>query len=120
MPIFVKSLKAFGIIGGVLVLFVSLNLFSGRHSLFLWAASSSLLLPVAFWFRLGFKKWCVALLLVALGLAVSPIDITVTRLERPGLRLLPISYGIGCQPGTACYGCIVPANPAHKAIVLSY
>ena len=115
-----KALKGSGIIGGVLLVFLSLDLFSGRHSLFLWAISSSALLLVAFWFQLGFKKWCVCLLLVALGLAVSPVDITITRLEKPGLRLLPISYGYGCQPGTACYGCIVPPNPPRKALVLSY
>src|SRR6516164_3298215 len=104
VPIVDKSLKVLGIVGGVLVLFVFIGLFSGRHSLFFWAISSSILLPVAFWFRLGFKKWCVSLLFVALGLAVSPIDITIMRLETPGLRLLPISYGLGCQHGTACYG----------------
>ena len=120
MPIVIRTLKALGIIGGVFALFGSLNVFSGRHSLFLWAIFASLVLPLAFWFRLGFKKWCIFSLLIALGLTLSPIDITVMRLEKPGLRLLPISYGLGCQPGAACYGCIVPPNPARKAVVLSY
>src|SRR5215470_8625902 len=120
MPHFVKCLRAFGIVAGVIVFFLVLSTFSGRHSLFFWAILSSLLLPVAFWFRMAFKKWCLSMLVVALGLSMSPVDITVMRLERPGLRLLPISYGIGCQPGTACYGCIVPPNPARKAVVISY
>jgi hypothetical protein len=120
MSILAKLLKTFGIVGGVAVLFFSLSLFSDRHSLYYWAVSSALILPVIFWLRLGFKKWCAGLLFIALGLAASPIDISVTRLARPGVRLLPISYGIGCEPGTACYGCIVPPYPARKAIVISY
>jgi hypothetical protein len=117
---FAGSLKTLGIVGGVLAFFLILGFLSGRHSLFLWAVLFSLLLPLAFWFRLGFKKWCVASLLIAFALAISPIDIVITRLERPGARLVLISYGIACQPGTVCYGCLVTANSPRKALVLSY
>jgi hypothetical protein len=116
MPGFARSLKALGIVAGVLALFLVLPF---RHSLLLWAVVFSLLLPLAFWFRLGFKKWCAASLLIALALAISPIDIGIMRLERPGVRLLPVSYGIACLPGTFCYGCLV-VNPPRKALVLSY
>ena len=120
MPVFLKALKALGIILGVLTIFIVVSAFSGRESLFYWTILSSLLLPVTFCLRLGFKKWCASFLVIALGLAVSPIDIQVTRLQRPGVRLLPVSYGIGCEPGTACHGCIIPRNPPRKAVVISY
>jgi hypothetical protein len=114
-----KPLKVLGIIAGVLGLFLALYYFSERRSLLLWAAVFSLLLPLAFWLRRGFEKCCAAGLLIALALAISPIDIVIMRLEAPGLRLLPTSYGIVCQPGTFCYGCIVH-NPPRRALVLSY
>ena len=120
MGVFARSLKTLGVVGGVLALFPILFLFSERHSLLLWALLFSLLLPLAFWFQLGFKKWCVASLLIALALVISPIDIVIMRLERHGVRLLPISYGIVCRPGTVCYGCVVTANSPRKALVLSY
>jgi hypothetical protein len=114
------SLKALGIVAGVPALCLLLCFFSGRQSLFLWAGMFSLLLPLAFWFQLGFKKWCAASLLIAFTLAISPIDIVIRRLDKPGLSLLPISHGDVCQPGTACYGCIIAPNPPWKALVLSY
>ena len=117
---FVRALQALGIVAGVFAFFLILEFFSGRRSLFLWAVAFSMLLPLAFWFRLGFKKWCVASLLVALALAASPLDIVILRLDRPGVRLLPISYGIACQPETACYGCIISAHPPKRALVLSF
>jgi hypothetical protein len=120
MPGFARTLKALGIVAGVLAIFLVLLYFSLRHSLVLWAVVFSLLLPLAFWFQLGFRNWCAASLLIALALAISPIDIVIMRLDKPGLRLLPVSYGIVCQPGTACYGCIVTANPPRKALALSY
>jgi hypothetical protein len=115
-----KSIKVLGIVAGVLAVFLVLISVSGRYALLLWAVVFSLLLPLAFWFRLGFKKCCTTSLIIALAMAISPIDIVIMRLERPGLRLLPISYGIVCEHGTACYGCIVPLNPPRKALVLSY
>ncbi|HSK43081.1 MAG TPA: hypothetical protein VLA83_04245, partial [Candidatus Binatia bacterium] len=81
---------------------------------------AAFLLPLAFWFRLGFRKWCIAFSVVGISLAISPIDFTIQYSGKKGLYLLPISYGIGCQPGTACYGCILPPNPPRKALVLSY
>jgi hypothetical protein len=117
---FPRSLKAVGIVAGVLALLIVVSFFSFRHSLFLWAVVFSLLLPLAFWFRVGFEKWCAASLLIALALAISPIDIVIMRRDRPGLSLQPVSYGIVCQPETACYGCVVLANPPRKALVLSY
>jgi hypothetical protein len=114
------TIKALGIVAGVFAFFLFLAYFSDRRSLFLWAVVFSTLLPLAFWFRLGFKRWCVASVLIAFGLAASPIDIVILKLDRPGVRLLPISYGIACQPETACYGCIISANPPRKALVLSY
>jgi hypothetical protein len=120
MPGLARFLTALGIAAGVLALFLVFIYFSFRHSLLLWAVVFLPLLPLSFWFRLGFKKWCVASLLIALALAISPIDIVIMRSDKTGLRLLPVSYGIACQPGTACYGCVVMANPPRKALVLWY
>jgi hypothetical protein len=120
MGYLIKSLKVLGIVAATFVFFFVLDLLSGRSLLSHWMILSSLVLPVAFWFRLGFAKCCLASLLIALGLAASPIDFMVRNSDRPGLRLLPTSYGYGCQPGTACYGCLVPPNRARKAIVLSF
>ena len=117
---FSRSLKAVGIFAGVLAFFIVASFFSFRHSLLLWAVVFSLLLPVAFWFRAGFKRWCAASLLIALALATSPIDIVIMRRDKPSLSLLPVSYGHVCHPGTACYGCVVLANPPRKPLVLSY
>ena len=117
----VRPLKALGIVAGVVALFLVLSIyFSFRHSLLLWALVFSLLLPSAFWFRLGFKKWCAASLLIAFALAISPIDVVIMRSDKPGVRLLPVTYGIACPSGTACLGCVVMANPPRKALVLSY
>jgi hypothetical protein len=92
-------------------MFLSISTFSSRHALFLWFLLAVFLLPLAFWFRLGFTKLCIAFLVVATGLAMSPIDFTIKYSGKRGLHLLPISYGIGCAPGTACYGCIIPPTP---------
>src|SRR6476646_7257867 len=116
----VKPLKALGVVAGILASFLSISMFSSRYSLFLWLLLAAFLLPLAFWFRLGFKKLCIAFAIVAAGLAISPIDFTIQSSGKRGLQLLPISYGIGCKPGTACYGCIIPPNPPRKALVLSY
>ncbi|HZI58522.1 MAG TPA: hypothetical protein VFF39_17205, partial [Verrucomicrobiae bacterium] len=68
----------------------------------------------------GFVKWCVAFSVVAVSLAMSPIDLTIQHSGKRGLRLMPISYGFACEPDTACYGCIIPPNPPRKALVLAY
>jgi hypothetical protein len=120
MAMLIRSLKAFGIVAGVVVFFVAITTFSSRYSLFYWALLSVFFLPAAFWFRLGFKKWCIALSVIAVGLALSPIDFAIQKSDRRGLQLLPISYGFACMPDTACYGCIIPPNPPRKALVLSY
>ena len=117
---FSRSLKAVGIFAGVLAFFMVITFFSFRHSLLLWAVVFSVLLPVTFWFRAGFKRWCTASLLIALTLAISPIDIVIMRRDKPSLSLLPVSYGDVCHPGTACFGCVVLANPPRKVLVLSY
>src|SRR5262249_40197451 len=120
MGYLIKSLKVSGIVAATFLFFFVLGSVSFRASLSYWMILSSLVLPVAFWLQLGFTKWCLASSLIALGLAASPIDFMVRNSDRPGLRLLPTSYGYGCQPGTACYGCLVSPNPARKAIVLSF
>src|SRR5215469_1691183 len=98
MERFAKVLKALGIAIGVFAFFLLLAFFSDRRSLFLWAVVFSMLLPLAFWFRLGFKKWSAASLLIALALAASPVDIVILQQDRPGIRLLPVTYGIVCRP----------------------
>jgi hypothetical protein len=120
MTIFIKSLKVFGIVAGVVVFFVAVSIFSSRHSLFFWALLAVFLLPIAFWFRLGFKKCCIIFSVAAISLAISPVDFMVQHSGRGGLQLLPISYGYACPPGSVCRGCIVPPNPPRKALVLSY
>ena len=117
---FSRSLKAVGIFAGVLAFFIVVSFFSFRHSLVLWAIVFSLLLPVAFWFRVGFKRWCATSLLIALALAISPIDIVIVRRDKPSLSLLLVSHGDVCHRETACYGCVVLANPPRKALVLTY
>ena len=118
---FARPLKVLGIVAAVLALFLVISIyFSFRHSLVLWVVVFSPVLPLAFWFRLGLMKWCAASLLIAFALAISPIDIVIMRSDKSGVHLLPVNYGIGCQPGTACFGCVVMANPPRKALVFSY
>jgi hypothetical protein len=92
---------------------------SGRSSLAFWFVISAAVLPVIFWRGYGFKWWSPAALAVALGLAASPIDFKIQS-GQLGLRMLPVSCGIYCEPGTACYGCVVDGNPPSHAVVLSF
>ena len=120
MVFLAKLAKALGVVAGVLAIFLSISTFSSRYSLYLWFLLAVLFLPLAFWFQSGFVKWCVAFSVVAVSLAISPIDLTIQHSGKRSVGLLPISYGFACEPGTACYGCIIPPNPPRKALVLSY
>src|SRR5215831_16127081 len=60
MPGFARTLKALGIVAGVLAIFLVLFYFPLRHSLVLWAVVFSLLLRLAFCFQPGFRNWCAA------------------------------------------------------------
>ena len=116
----VKPLKALAIITIVLAIFLSISIFAARDSLSLWCLLAIVFLPLAFWFRLGFKKWGITFLFIAATLAISPLDFAIQHSGRRGVRVLPISYGYACPSGTVCYGCIVPPHPARKVLVLSY
>jgi hypothetical protein len=74
---------------------------------------------VIFWNGLGFRWWSPAALAVALGLAASPVDFKIQS-GQFGLRMLPVSYGIVCEAGTACYGCVMSSNDPRQMIVLSF
>lgn len=116
----VRPLQAFGVVVGAFAVVVFVSIFSSRKSLSLLFLMAVCVLPLAFWFQWGFKKCCIAFFVFAVSLGISPIDFTIQRSGQKGLHLLPISYGMACQPGTACYGCIVRPNAATKALVLSY
>jgi hypothetical protein len=90
-----------------------------RDSLPYWALLSILVLPVVAWKGRALWWWCLAFAGVGFGLAASPIDFTVQS-GPVAVRVLPVMFGITCQEGFACYGCIVPPHPPSHAVVLSF
>jgi hypothetical protein len=92
---------------------------SARYSLAYWFVLSAAALPVIFWKGLGFRRWSPAALAVAIRLAASPIDFKIQS-GQLGLQILPVSHGITCEEGTACYGCVKFGTEPSHAIVLSF
>jgi len=119
MPTLIKLAKTAAIIVGAFAVCTQLTSVSHRYSLEYWFLFSAVVLPVTFWKGLAFRWWSLSALAVAIGLAASPIDFTIQS-GQLGLRILPVSYGISCQQGTACYGCVRYGNDPSQAIVLSF
>ena len=120
MVFLARLAKALGVVAGVLAIFLSISTFSSRYSLYLWFLLAVFFLPLAFWFRSGFVKCCVAFSVVAVSLAISPIDFTIQHSGKEAF-----SY---CQSAMALHvNLALPATGAsflqilpRKALVLSY
>jgi len=113
-----RIFRAFGILLGVLALFIFLDYFSYRYSLFFWMCASAVLLPTLYLVRWNFKSFAVSFCILGFALALSPADIAFVR-GHAGLRILPTSHGVAAKPGTMGYGCTV-RNPPKIALAISF
>ena len=119
MPFIVKAIKVIGIVLAVIAVFAILDMFSYRYSLFYWMCGSLLILPLLFLRGRHFWLGFVSSGLLAVGLALSPIDIVVAiQGGQHGVRVLPTSYGAATLHGTVGYGCTVH-GPPPRALVIS-
>jgi hypothetical protein len=116
MQLFIKTLKAIGIAVSVFALFFALDSIAYRYSLFYWLCISVVVLPTIFLLNWRFRLSAIACAVVALALAVCPVDIAF-RSGKFGVQVLPTSSGFATLPGTIGYGCTVRNYPA-KAIVV--
>ncbi|MEI7614314.1 MAG: hypothetical protein WCK63_15540 [Betaproteobacteria bacterium] len=112
----IKTLKAIGIAAGVFALFIALDSIAYRYALFYWLCISVVVLPALFLLNWKFRLSAIASAVVALALAVSPVDIAF-RSGKFGVQVLPTSRGFATLPGTIGYGCTVRNHPL-KALVI--
>jgi hypothetical protein len=119
MPTLIKFASALAIVIGMGAVFIALMIVSFRHSLLYWAMLSIPVLLLTAWRGRALWRWGLAFALLAVSLAASPIDFVI-RSGEPSLRILPALYGITCESGFFCYGCLVPPYPARQAIVLTF
>jgi hypothetical protein len=112
----IKTLKAIGIAAGAFALFFALDSIAYRYSLFYWLCISVVVLPALFLLNWRFRLSAIAFGVVALALAVSPVDIAF-RSGKFGVQVLSTSNGVATLPGTIGYGCTVRNHPP-KAIVI--
>jgi hypothetical protein len=108
------------IILAVLVVLFLVQTFVFRVSLLYWAMLSIPVLSVIAWRGRRLVKSLLVAAAAAAVLAASPIDVVARPGKVGGVQILPVSYGIFCEEGTDCRGCIVPPNPPWYSIVLSY
>jgi hypothetical protein len=104
---------------GVLLTYGVLAWWSQRLSLMFLAIPASVTLAIAYWTRVQARPLTAAFFALAVACAVSPVDLEFYTTADPGIRVLPVSYGLRCVPGTLCKGCVVPRNPARYAVVVS-
>jgi hypothetical protein len=79
MKVFIKILKAIGIVVGIMTLFTILDSLSARCSLFYWMCASVMMLPILFWKGWRFGVSAIFSTLIAVALAVSPVDFVFQR-----------------------------------------
>lgn len=116
-----RRLKTFGVLVGVLLGYGVMAMWSQRVSLLFLAIPASVTLAVAFWTRFKARTLTAAVFALAVACAVSPIDLEVDwRSADPGVRVLPVSYGLHCVPGTRCRGCVIHRNAARYVVVVSF
>jgi len=115
-----EKTKLIGILRGVLVSWIGLDLFSPRYVYLYLLLIAAIVLPLARWMRWSVRSLALLLSGVALAFALSPIDIIVQSTGRREVALMQVIFGLGCDPGTAaCYGCIGWHNAPRYAVVLS-
>jgi hypothetical protein len=119
MALLSRCLKAFGVLVGALLTYGVMAWWSQRLSLMYLAIPVSVALAVAYWARVQARPLTAAFFALAVACAVSPLDLEFYRTADPGIRVLPVSYGVRCVPGTLCKGCSVPRNPPRYAVVVS-
>lgn len=118
MENFIKSWKVAGIVVGVVLLTVILDLISFHYALSYWMLASVIALPIIYWKRWRFRTSVSIAAVIAIALTLSPIDLRVMP-GKPGISVLPTSHGFARLPGTVGYGCGV-RNPPSKTVVLSF
>ena len=114
-----RCLKTFGVLFGVLLSYGVMAVWSQRLSLMYLAIPASVALAVAYGTRVQVRLLTAVFVALAVACAVSPLDLELYRTADPGIRLLPVSYGVRCVPGTICKGCAVPRNAPRYAVVVS-
>ncbi len=119
MALLARRLKTFGVLVGVLLGYGVMAWWSLRLSLIFLAIPAAVTLAVAFWTRVKPSPVTAAVFALAVACAVSPVDLQVYCTADPGVRVLPVSYGLRCVPGTRCMGCVVPRNAPRYVVVLS-
>lgn len=116
-----RRLKTFGVLVGVLLGYGVMATWSQRVSLLFLAIPASVTLAVAFWRRLKARTLTAAVFALAVACAVSPVDLEVHwRTADPGVRVLPVSYGVHCVLGARCRGCVIPRNAPRYVVVVSF
>src|SRR5258708_10257372 len=119
MPLFARCLRTFGALIGVLFTCGVMAWWSQRSSLAYLAILASVALPVAYWTRR--RAWPLTAMFFGLAVVcvVSPLDLVFRSTGERGIRVLPVSFGVGCRVGTVCRGCELPFFPLRYAVVVS-
>jgi hypothetical protein len=100
-----------------------------RWSLFVLLLASVVGLLWTWWRRPGrLRRWSVAVCVVAAAVAAAPIDVQLRKTGRASLAVKPIFWGLPTretmeqiEPDSVVWGgCVVPVNPAHYAVLVSW
>ena len=112
-------LRISGIVLVIIAFWVVLGWIAPRAIHFELALIAMILLPLLY--RRGRSIWpsAAVLAITSMAFALTPFDLRFQNTGHAQIAILPVSHGPGCEPGTACYGCVVLPGDPRYAIVIS-
>jgi hypothetical protein len=117
------------IVLAVMVFCAVLEAWTMRSSIYYLCLTGVLILPIAYWGRLRFRRVCLVFASVALALAIIPVEFEVRGTGYCRIRLLRPAYGLPFsspsdradkEEDVVHYGCVVPANRPRRVVFIEY